>query len=149
MKALWRCPKCKRTFANLNQSHSCGTITTLASHFRDREHARELFDAVAAAVKQCGPSKILPEKTRIAFHRRMSFLSVVVRKDRLLLGFVFARRIEDPRFDVIQTFSPRNHWHRLPIAEVSEIDAKVRAWIAEAYEVGEQRHLRKAEAPSA
>ena len=141
MKALWRCSKCKRTFANRNQSHSCGTITTLDSHFRNREHARELFDAVAAEVKRCGPARVLAEKTRIAFHRRMSFLSIVVRKERLLLGFVFARRIEDPRFDKIESYSPRNHWHRLPIAKVSDVDAKVRAWIAEAYDVGEQRHL--------
>ena len=29
---LWRCPVCRRTFANRNQSHACGR-STLASHF--------------------------------------------------------------------------------------------------------------------
>ena len=138
---LWRCPDCDRTFANRNQSHSCGSTTSLAAHFVDREHAKTLFDAIAAEVKRNGPVEIIPEKTRIAFHRRMSFLSVVVRKERLLLGFVFARRIENPRFDKIETYSPRNHWHRLPIAQLEEIDDDVRAWIVEAYHVGEQRHL--------
>lgn len=139
-KPLWRCPKCKRTFANRNQSHSCGSTRPLAEHFRGKERARELFDALSAEVKSCGPSTIIPEKTRIAFHRRMSFLSVVVQRDRLLLGFVFGRRIDDPRFDKIETYSPRNHWHRLPLRAVSDIDEQVRAWIAEAYDVGEQRH---------
>jgi hypothetical protein len=73
----------------------------------------------------------------------MSFLSVVIRKNRLLLGFVFGRRIDSPRFDKIESYSPRNHWHRLPLHSVEEIDADVRAWIAEAYAVGEQKHLRR------
>ncbi len=141
-KALWHCPECRRTFANRNQSHSCGSTVSIEDHFEGREHSRELFDALATEVRKHGPVTVIPEKTRIAFHRRMSFLSVVVQKNRLLLGFVFGRRIEDARFDKIETYSPRNHWHRLPIRAIEEIDEREREWIAEAYDVGEQRHLK-------
>ena len=140
MKKLWRCPECKRTFANRNQSHSCGSTIDLDSHFKTPQ-VRSLFDALVKEVRKCGPCEVLSEKTRIAFHRRMSFLSVVVQKRRLLLGFVFGHAIDSPRFDQSVSYSPRNEWRRLPISDVAEIDDEVRSWIREAYDVGEQKHL--------
>lgn len=141
-KSLWRCAECKRTFANRNQSHFCGPQVALEDHFKGRERSREILDALRKEVRRHGRVTVVSEKTRIAFHRRMSFLSLQVRKDSLVLGFVFARRIEHPRFDKIETYSPRNHWHRLRLSSETEIDDEIRAWIAEAYDVGEQRHLR-------
>jgi hypothetical protein len=38
--------------------------------------------------------------------------------------------------------SPRNHVHTFRLSALEEIDAELAAWIAEAYLVGEQRHLR-------
>jgi len=38
--------------------------------------------------------------------------------------------------------SPRNHLHAFRIANMGEIDDDFRAWIAEAYLVGEQQHLK-------
>jgi hypothetical protein len=141
-KPLWRCAKCGRTFANPNQTHTCGPLGDLDQHFVKRlPELRALFDALAKAVKACGPCEVLAEKTRIAFHRRMSFLSVYPRKDHLILGFVLAARDEHPRFESVQTFSPRNHLHNLRLRAVDEIDDDVRGWIRAAYDVGEQRHL--------
>ena len=140
---LWRCPACRRTFANLNQTHTCRPLGSVDDHFAKRTpELRALFDALAKAVRACGPAEVLAEKTRIAFHRRMSFLSVYPRKDHLILGFVLAQRIEHPRFESVQTFSPRNHLHNLRLRSIAEIDDDVRAWIKAAYDVGEQLHLR-------
>ena len=102
---------------------------------------RALFDAFRGALEEIGPVVVLPQKTRIAFHVRMSFAQVTPRKDGLEGHFVLARRIEDPRFFEVTTFSPRNHLHRFRIHRPEEIDAKFRAWMREAYAVGEQRHL--------
>ncbi len=41
---------------------------------------RTLFDAVVAMIRQLGPVRILPEKTRIAFQVRMSFAQVTPRR---------------------------------------------------------------------
>jgi hypothetical protein len=54
---------------------------------------------------------------------------------------VLARRLENPHFGRIETFSPRNHLHAFRFESVGEIDDEVEAWFAEAYRVGEQRHL--------
>jgi hypothetical protein len=105
---------------------------------------RALFDAFRAALEEIGPVRVLPQKTRIAFQARMSFAQVTPRKEGLEGPFVLARRVEDPRFLEVTTFSPRNHLHRFRIRSVDEIDAPMKAWMREAYAVGEQRHLDRA-----
>jgi len=102
-----------------------------------------LFDAVVAVIRAIGPFEILPEKTRIAFHVRMSFAQLTPRKRWPDGHVVLARRLESPRFRRVQTFSPRNHLHAFRLETLDDIDAEFRAWMAEAYAVGEQRHLAK------
>lgn len=139
---LWRCADCGRTFANRNQSHSCGTLQALDAHFAGKSpEVRAIFDAFADAVRACGPVEILAEKTRIAFHVRMSFAAVMPRRDHLAGHFVFAARVESPRFTKVETYSPRNHLHAFRLTSVHDIDAELRRWICDAYAVGEQRHL--------
>lgn len=138
---LWRCPRCNRTFANRNQTHTCG-LHDLESHFAGKSpDVRALFDAVVSEINALGPVEILPEKTRIAFHVRMSFAQVTPRRTWLDGHLVLARRVESPRFRSVQTFSPRNHLHVFRLEEISDIDDEFRGWLAEAYAVGEQRHL--------
>jgi Domain of unknown function (DUF5655) len=141
---LWRCPTCARTFANRNQTHTCGT-QDLDQHFDGKDPAmRRLFDALATRVATFGPVTVLPEKTRIAFHARMSFMVVSVRKRHMTGHFVLARRIEDPRFIRIDTLSPRNHVHAFRLSSLDELDAPFMAWAREAYAVGRQEHLERA-----
>lgn len=85
---------------------------------------------------------MLPEKTRIAFHVRMSFAQVTPRQRWLDGHVVLARRLEHPRFRKIETFSPRNHVHHFRLLTLQDIDADFRSWIREAYRVGAQEHLR-------
>jgi len=101
-----------------------------------------LFDGVVAAIRELGPVRVLPEKTRIAFQVRMSFAQVTPRRNWLDGHLVLARRLEHPRFRRVETFSPRNHLHGFRLTRLSEIDSEFRSWLAEAYRVGEQQHLR-------
>jgi hypothetical protein len=143
-KPLWRCSKCRREFANRNQSHSCGTHD-LEAHFRGKPPAiRALFDNVVATIQALGPVRVLPEKTRIAFQTRMSFAQVTPRQRWLDGHVVLARRLESARFRRIETISPRNHVHVFRLVRATEIDDEFRAWLAEAYRVGNQEHLRTA-----
>jgi hypothetical protein len=102
---------------------------------------RAIFDKLLSISKQSGPVIVLPEKTRIAFQVRMSFAAFVVRQNWIDGHVVLARRLETPRFRRIEIFSPRNHLHAFRFESVDEIDDEVAAWFAEAYRVGEQRHL--------
>ena len=102
---------------------------------------RALFNAVRRAAAACGPVIVLPEKTRIAFQVRMSFAQVSPRRQWLDGHFVFARRLEHPRFRRIDTISARNHVHHFRLTTPADVDAEFRAWLREAYDVGAQKHL--------
>jgi len=140
-KPLWRCSKCGREFANRNQSHACGKYD-LEAHFRGKsKNIRALFEQFVAAVEALGPVRVLPEKTRIAFQTRMSFAQVTPRQRWLDGHVVLARRLESPRFRRIETFSARNHVHVFRLMHDTDIDEEFRAWLSEAYRVGNQEHL--------
>ena len=138
---LWSCPACGRPFANRNQPHSCGGATVEAHLTGKGEHAAVLFRRFAEAVETCGPVTLAPARTRIGFQARMIFAAVTVRPDRLDAHVVLARRLDHPRFHKVESLSPRNHVHHFRIRAAGEIDGDVRAWLREAYAVGEQRHL--------
>jgi hypothetical protein len=99
-----------------------------------------LFRRVRAAVEACGPVTVVSEKSRIAFHARMSFMAITVQKGGLRGHFVFASVHRHPRFRRIETVSRRNHVHDFRISSAQDLDPIFLSWIAEAYRVGEQRH---------
>ena len=141
-RPLWSCPHCRRTFANRNQPHTCAAPGSLDDHFATAEpQVRATFDRIRAAIEAVGPVTILPEKTRIAFHVRMSFAAITPRRRWLDGHVVLGRRLESPRFRRIEVFSPRNVLHTFRLTTPDEVDDEVRSWLAEAYRVGEQRHL--------
>jgi hypothetical protein len=141
MQAMWTCPDCGRSFANRNQSHFCSDVR-LDEHFKGREpDVVATFERLLAAARKNGPVTVLPEKTRIAFQVRMSFAAFSLRKRWVNGHVVLARRLESSRFRRIDYISPRNQVHVFRLNRPSEVDAEVEAWLAEAYSVGEQKHL--------
>jgi len=140
---MWTCPECGRSFATRNQTHTCAALGDLDRHFaRASPQVRAAFDAVLASVSALGPVRVLPEKTRIALQVRMSFAAFMPRRDWLNGHLVLARRIDSPRFSRIETFSPRNVLHAFRLTGPDEVDPEFAAWLAEAYRVGAQEHLR-------
>jgi hypothetical protein len=139
---LWRCSKCRRPFANRNQSHSCGRYTVEQFLTGKSEKAIRLYDRFVEAVAECGDIVMAPAKTRVGFQVRMIFAAINKLDDRgLRAHVVLARRLEHPRFIRIETISPRNHVHHFQLSGVDEIDDEVRKWLSEAYSVGRQDHL--------
>lgn len=142
MNELWTCPRCGRTFANRNQSHACRPLGDLAAHFTGKDEAvRETFDRLVEVVRTLGPVEVLPEKTRIAFHTRMSFAAFTPRLHWLDGHVVLAERLDSPRFTKIEVYSPRNILHAFRLHTPSEVDPEVITWLTRAYEVGQQHHL--------
>ena len=141
MPALWICPKCSRGFANRNQSHFCSNVR-LEEHFAGREpQVAATFSRLVAAAERAGPVTVVPEKTRVAFQVRMSFAAFTLRRRWVDGHVVLARRLVSPRFVRIEVFSPRNVLHAFRLHRPEDVDAEVEGWLAEAYLVGEQRHL--------
>ena len=139
-RPLWACPACGRAFANVNQSHGCGRHA-LGPHFEGRSaKVRAIYDAFRAMLESFGPVTVVPEKTRIAFQVRMSFAQLTIRRDWVLGHLVLARRVEDPVFTRVETFSPRNHLHAFRLDDPAAVE-RLSAYAGEAYAVGRQDHL--------
>jgi Domain of unknown function (DUF5655) len=139
---MWVCPSCGRAFANRNQSHACRMVGGLDRHFEGKQPSvRAIFDRILEEAERLGPLTVLPEKTRIALQVRMSFAAFVPRRRWLDGHVVLDRRLDSPRFRRIETFSPRNVLHAFRLESPEAVDGEVAAWLAEAYAVGEQRHL--------
>jgi hypothetical protein len=139
---MWTCPRCGRSFANRNQSHACATTLDLDHHLAGKDpEVVAIFRLLVALAERNGPVTVLPEKTRIAFQVRMSFAAFTLRRHWVDGHVVLARRLASPRFRKVETFSPRNHLHQFRLERLEEVDEEVAAWLAEAYRVGEQRHL--------
>jgi hypothetical protein len=137
---MWVCPRCGRRFANPNQSHACGPLD-LAHHFEGRSDAvRAAYATFLSLLEENGPVTVLPEKTRIAFQVRMSFAQLTLRRRWVVGHLVLARRVDDPVFTKVETFSPRNHLHAFRLDGPDEVE-RLRPWTPEAYAVGRQDRL--------
>jgi hypothetical protein len=138
---LWSCPRCGRTFASTGQVHTCAPLGDLETRLaRASPVVRATFDAVVDAVTALGPVEVLPQRTRIALHARMSFAALVPRSRWLDGHLVLARRVDSARFRRIDVYSPRNVVHTFRLSSPAEVDEQFRAWLAEAYRVGRQEH---------
>jgi Domain of unknown function (DUF5655) len=139
---MWTCPRCGRRFANSRQSHTCSPLIRLDDHFAgSAPQVRATFEAILTAVRRLGPVTVLPEKSRIALQVRMSFAALMPRRRWLNGHLVLSRRVDSDRFLSTQTYSPRNVVHTFRLQGPDEVDAEFSGWLAEAYRVGEQRHL--------
>jgi hypothetical protein len=139
---MWVCAGCGRSFANQNQVHTCAPHVDLDDHFAGTaSDVRATFDRVLAVVSALGPVEVLPEKTRIALHVRMSFAAFTPRRHWLGGHLVLARHVGSPRFLRVQELSLRNVVHTFRLSSPADVDAEFVSWLAEAYRVGCQQHL--------
>jgi Domain of unknown function (DUF5655) len=150
-RPLWVCPECGRACANPNQTHTCAPLDLarhLEGHFAGRSDVvRATYAAFLSLLEENGPVTVLPEKTRIAFQVRMSFAQLTLRQRWATGHLVLARRVDDPAFTAVETYSPRNHVHTFRLDGPDEV-RKLRPWTPEAYAVGRQEHLGRAQGPS-
>ncbi|HEX6578392.1 MAG TPA: DUF5655 domain-containing protein [Jiangellaceae bacterium] len=143
-RALWSCPRCGRTFANTGQVHTCARLGELENHLsRASPAVRATVDAFLDAVTALGPVEVLPQRTRIALHVRMSFAALVPRTKWLDGHLVLAHRVDSPRFRRVEAYSHSNVVHTFRLTSPAEVDDQFKAWLAEAYRVGRQEHLQR------
>lgn len=141
-RPLWTCPRCGNQFVNRNQWHSCRRHT-LSDAFRGRPaHIRALFDQFRPMVESCGPVKLVPYARSVGFMVRVRFAGAVPHARWLDIGFWLPRRLNDPRFRKVETILANVHLHALRITNTRELDARLAAWVKEAYRVGCQEHLK-------
>jgi hypothetical protein len=140
-RPLWTCPRCGNEFVNRNQYHSCKRYELDALFEGKPARIRGLYDLFHEMVQRCGPAKVLPYRDKVGYMVRVRFAGAIPAAKWLDVGFWLPRRIESARFRKIQTIYPNVHLHLMRVTDPSELDGEVAKWLAEAYEVGCQRHL--------
>ena len=140
-RSLWRCPRCGQTFVSRNLPHSC-QVVGLDAFFADAApQLRELFDLFVAAAEANGPVTLNATKSRVTLQVAFRFAAVErPRKAHLAAHFVLTRPLESPRLTV-ESLKPYYHVHKLQLRSPADVDAELTGWLAEAYGVGERRHL--------
>jgi hypothetical protein len=112
------------------------------AHFaRSQPTVREAYDAALSVVRALGPVDVLAEKSRIAWHVRMSFAAFQPRVAWLDGHLVLAHEVPSPRWRRVEVYSARNVLHAFRLLSPADVDDQFAAWLTEAYDVGRQRHL--------
>jgi Domain of unknown function (DUF5655) len=141
-RPLWRCPDCGQTFTSRNLSHSCLVIGLDELFAGSPAALRETFERLVAAARESGPVTVNVTKSRATLQARMRFAGVErPRKAHLVAHLVLTRPLESPRFTRVEPLAPYYHVHRLRLRAPADVDAELSAWLAEAYQVGLQRHV--------
>jgi hypothetical protein len=133
-RPLWICPRCGRSFANTEQTHTCAPPGDLDRHFARSDPAvRATFDHILGLL---GPVEVLPEKTRIALHVRMSFAAFMPRRHWLAGHLVLATPEDHATFRRVEVFSPRNIVHTFRLTGPQDVDQDFTRLLRKAYRVG-------------
>jgi hypothetical protein len=120
--------------------HSCGRYR-VADHFKGKDPVvRKLYQSFRRLVKRYGPVTVYAQKTRIVFQARARFAGVQVRRSRLEVGLWLKRRREHPRLYRIEFYPPSDYVHRIRLAQLSDFDGTLAAFVKEAYSVGKQEY---------
>jgi hypothetical protein len=143
---LWRCPTCGQEFVTRNMPHSC-RVQSLDAFFAGSP-LRDVFDAYVEAMREHGPVTVNVTKSRIACQVRMRFAGIDrPRAHHLVANFVLTRPEQSGRLSRVDYVPPHYYVHRLPLRRREDVDAEVRAWLAEAYRVGAQEHVERPDWP--
>jgi len=116
--------------ATRNESH------TVDQHFaKSAPHVRAIYDAIVARAQRLGRVGVEPKKTSIHLVRTSAFAGVATRKHGLVLTLKSTKRVASPRVRRAEQASA-NRWHlEIPLASPDDVDAELRRWLRDAYEL--------------
>jgi Domain of unknown function (DUF5655) len=133
---------CGQRFVTPNMPHSCDVMGLDAFFATARPELRSLFDAFVAAAGESGAVTVNATKSRVTLQVRGRFAGIErPRKDHLVANFVLTRPIRSSRLTRVDYLPPYYYVHRLRLLRPPDIDAELRRWLAQAYQVGAQRHV--------
>jgi len=141
-KAIWKCPKCKKEFAKLNQSHKCEMVK-VETLFLRRE--LKLFDIYQKLLKSLKTNGLWIETTSskaitLYTENRKAFLGIEPKKAFLNIWFLLDKKIEEfPIFKVLQP-SKNKFGHFVRLYDKKDIDAYLINLIGESYNLMSQNH---------
>jgi len=111
-------------------------MPTVEDHFIGKaDDLRDLYDRLIALAEKLGPVEQDPKKTSIHLNRKTAFAGIAVRKEYLVITIKADRPFDSPRvFKSEQTSAKRFH-HEVKLSKAKDLDAELKGWLKEAYEL--------------
>lgn len=130
---MWKCDKCHRSFAKVNQSHSC-VIYSLDGHFKNKEKQRGLFNVYIDFVrKNVGDFRIEAVPCCIHLVSTFTFSAVWIMKDRMKIDFMLPEKLASKRITRTEQPSANRYVHYLVIKNKNDLDKELLGWLKQAY----------------
>ncbi len=130
---MWICPKCKKSFRNPDQWHSCA-ILSIDDHLFDKPS--QIVDTVATlldVVTSFDGVVINPVKSSIQVKCGATFLSFKVKDDHVFMEFQLGRQVDEFPIEKVTPISSKRAIHTMRIDHPQDIDQQVREWLWESY----------------
>jgi hypothetical protein len=94
----WQCPKCRRSFSQVNQRHACGTGNQ-SDVVRNRPPTIvRLFRVIEAFAQSLGPIEIVARERYVLLRSLRIFADLVIMTDAVRIAIHLRRRVEHPLF---------------------------------------------------
>src|SRR4029453_5298920 len=94
----WACPRCDRTFRQVNQRHACG-VGSAATLLKSRPPALTgLYRKVETTVRSFGEVEVVARDRYALFRRTRIFADLPVTRDALRLVVHLGRKVSGPHF---------------------------------------------------
>jgi hypothetical protein len=141
---LWICPKCGARLVTRNLWHSCGRFTLEALFSGCAPGILAAARKYVALLESLGDVQVIPQKTRLVAVARVRFAGLYPRKGDFMAAFALHRWLANPRIVKTIDYGPRWRGHYVRITSAADVDAELRAWLQESYDVvGVQSDLAK------
>jgi hypothetical protein len=128
----WSCPRCGRSFRQLNQRHSCGTGDASLLLRNKAPDLVKLYRGLEKIVRRYSGVETVTKDRYALFRTTRIFADLVFMKDALRIAIHLGRAVEDPVF--FKVVGDRRHVsHVAKLRDAGELRA-VEPYLKEAYE---------------
>ena len=118
---MWTCPECKRSFRNKNQWHSCKVYSLDEFLKKKPQNLLNLFVKIDNQIRDFGEVKVEVLQTQIQYRSGAAFLSIMFKKNFLILEFALDSHYEKfPVYETVQ-ISTRRTYHKASIYDEEDI----------------------------
>jgi hypothetical protein len=138
--AMWECPRCDRRFGQANRAHVCAPAMAIDAYFVDAESGdRDIYEAVAEALIDCGPVEIEAVSVGIFFKRSRKFVELRPRRRGMACSMVLPDALESDRVTRRIPLGPRGVANFVTLLSADDVDDELRGWLTMAYDAASAR----------
>lgn len=141
----WACPRCGRTFRQVNQRHACG-VGSAATLLKDRPPAlADLYRKLESTVRRFGDVEVVTRDRYALFRTTRIFADLTVMRDALRVVFHIGRKVSAPW--IIKSAASGNRVSHVVLVRTADELRAVMPFLREAFDlaVGEQPPQRGAD----